>query len=200
VKNNLQTISALLRLQGRRLESEEAKTAIEESVRRIRSIALVHDTLSRVERDAVPFDEIIRPLVRMVEEGLASPDRPVRFVVEGKLGDLPPETATPLVVVLTELLQNAVEHAFADGTSPKKPGLVTINLLSTADKLVVEVRDNGSGLPEGFSLSSSKSLGLSIVRTLVTTELGGALSFRNEEGTVITLHLPRVSNPRTRHG
>ncbi len=200
VKNNLQTISALLRLQGRRLESEEAKTAIEESVRRIRSIALVHDTLSRVERDAVPFDEIIRPLVRMVEEGLASPDRPVRFVVEGKLGDLPPETATPLVVVLTELLQNAVEHAFADEISPKKPGLVTINLTTTPDKLIVEVRDNGSGLPEGFSLSSSKSLGLSIVRTLVTTELGGALAFRNEEGTVITLHLPRVSDPRSRRG
>jgi two-component system, sensor histidine kinase PdtaS len=199
VKNNLQTISALLRLQGRRLESEEAKTAIEESVRRIRSIALVHDTLSRVERDAVPFDEIIRPLVRMVEEGLASPDRPVQFMVEGQLGDLPPETATPLVVVLTELLQNAVEHAFAERISPTRPGLVTISLRSDVDKLIVEVRDNGSGLPEGFSVSASKSLGLSIVRTLVTTELGGALAFRNEEGTVVTLQLPRVADPRTRY-
>jgi two-component system, sensor histidine kinase PdtaS len=198
VKNNLQTISALLRLQGRRLESAEAKQAIEESVRRIASIALVHDTLSRIERDAVPFDEIVRPLVRMVEEGLASPERPVRFSVEGKLGDLPPETATPLVVVLTELLQNAVEHAFAEGTSPAHPGEVRIVLRNDADKLVIEVRDNGSGFPEGFSISGSKSLGLSIVRTLVTTELGGALAFRNEHGTVVTLQIPREANPRNR--
>ena len=224
VKNNLQTISALLRLQGRRLESAEAKQAIEESVRRIRSIALVHETLSTADRDAVPFDELVRPLVRLVEEGLASPG--ITFTVEGALGDLPPETATPLIVVLTELLQNAVEHAFSGSLSlgdtgsgsgsgssfgsslgevtlagePRKQGRVAIRLASEPDKLTIEVRDNGNGLPEGFSLSGSKSLGLSIVRTLVTTELGGALAFRNDNGTVVTLHVPRVADPRTRHG
>ncbi len=231
VKNNLQTISALLRLQGRRLESLEAKQAIEESVRRIRSIALVHETLSTADRDAVPFDELVRPLVRLVEEGLATPG--ITFTVEGALGDLPPETATPLIVVLTELLQNAVEHAFAGFASglsavsgigsgsgvsgsgsgvvsgvgevtlagaPRKQGRVEIRLASEPDKLTIEVRDNGNGLPEGFSLSGSKSLGLSIVRTLVTTELGGALAFRNDNGTVVTLHVPRVADPRTRHG
>jgi two-component system, sensor histidine kinase PdtaS len=222
VKNNLQTISALLRLQGRRLESAEAKQAIEESVRRIRSIALVHETLSTADRDAVPFDELVRPLVRLVEEGLATPG--ITFTVEGALGDLPPETATPLIVVLTELLQNAVEHAFAGSQSfggsgggsalgsgsglgevtlagePRKQGRVAIRLASEPDKLTIEVRDNGNGLPEGFSLSGSKSLGLSIVRTLVTTELGGALAFRNDNGTVVTLHVPRVADPRTRHG
>ncbi len=199
VKNNLQTISALLRLQGRRLESDEAKQAIEESVRRIRSIALVHETLSRMDRDAVPFDEIIRPLVRMVEEGLSSPEHPILFSVEGQLGDLPPETATPLVVVLTELLQNAVEHAFVVGTSVKAPGRVAIRLANDADGLSIEVRDNGAGLPEGFSLSASKSLGLSIVRTLVTTELGGAIAFQSDGGTVVALRVPRVADPRTRH-
>jgi two-component system, sensor histidine kinase PdtaS len=212
VKNNLQTISALLRLQGRRLESAEAKQAIEESVRRIRSIALVHETLSTADRDAVPFDELVRPLVRLVEEGLATPG--ITFTVEGALGDLPPETATPLIVVLTELLQNAVEHAFAGSQSPsgsrvgevtlageqRKQGRVAIRLASEPEKLTIEVRDNGHGLPEGFSLSGSKSLGLSIVRTLVTTELGGALAFRNDKGTVVTLHVPRVADPRTRHG
>lgn len=199
VKNNLQTISALLRIQGRRLESDEAKQAIEESVRRIRSIALVHETLSRIDRDAVPFDDIIRPLVRMVEEGLASPDHPIEFSVEGQLGDLPPETATPLVVVLTELLQNAVEHAFVSGTSAKHPGRISIRLANNDDELSIEVRDNGGGLPDGFSLSSSKSLGLSIVRTLVTTELGGAIAFQTDGGTVVALRVPRVADPRTRH-
>ncbi len=199
VKNNLQTISALLRLQGRRLQSPEAKEAIEESVRRIRSIALVHETLSRMDRDAVPFDEIIRPLVRMVEEGLSSPEHPILFTVDGQLGDLPPETATPLVVVLTELLQNAVEHAFVVGTSAKSPGRVDIRLSNDSDELAIEVRDNGAGLPEDFSLSSSKSLGLSIVRTLVTTELGGAIAFQTDGGTVVALRVPRVADPRTRH-
>jgi two-component system, sensor histidine kinase PdtaS len=199
VKNNLQTISALLRLQGRRLESDEAKQAIEESVRRIRSIALVHETLSRIDHDAVPFDEIIRPLVRMVEEGLASPEHPIHFSVEGQLGDLPPETATPLVVVLTELLQNAVEHAFVAGTSAKVPGMISVRLSNDASELSIEVRDSGVGLPEGFSLLGSRSLGLSIVRTLVTTELGGAIAFRSEGGTVVSLRVPRVADPRTRH-
>src|SRR3712207_5997493 len=114
VKNNLQTISSLLRLQGRRLDSKEAKAAIEESVRRIRSIALVHETLSRETGDDVSFNEIVRPLVRMVEESLLSPDRPVRVVVEGDAGQLPARIATPLAVVLTELVQNAVDHGFPE--------------------------------------------------------------------------------------
>ena len=112
VKNNLQTISSLLRLQGRRFTSPEAKVAIEESVRRIRAIALVHETLSREAGDDVAFVEIVRPLVRMVEEGMSSEDRPVSFTVEGDAGFLPATVATPLSVVLNELLQNAIDHAF----------------------------------------------------------------------------------------
>ena len=122
VKNNLQTIASLLRLQGRRLSSPEAKQALEESVRRIRSIALVHETLAYEAGNTVPFGEIIRPLVRVVEDGLTSPDRHIRFTVEGDPGDLPAEVATPLAVVLTELLQNAVEHGFPDNGSAAHPG------------------------------------------------------------------------------
>jgi hypothetical protein len=102
VKNNLQTISALLRLQGRRLESAEAKAAVAESVRRIRTIALVHETLSREPGDDVAFIEIVRPLLRLVEESLQSPDRPMRFTVIGDGGRLPATVVTPLSVVLTE--------------------------------------------------------------------------------------------------
>jgi two-component system, sensor histidine kinase PdtaS len=192
VKNNLQTISALLRLQGRRTESIEARQAIEESARRIRAIALVHETLSRDVRDAVPFDEIVRPLVRMVEESIVSPDQPIRITVEGSLGDLPPETATPLSVTLTELIQNAVEHGFPATRTPRRDGHVHIRLASTADELSVEVRDDGVGLPDGFSLGASKSLGLSIVRTLVMSELGGAIAFRSDGGTVAQLRIPRA--------
>src|SRR5690606_23126034 len=116
VKNNLQTISSLLRLQGRRLTEPTAKAAIEESVRRIRSIALVHETLSREDGDEVELGEIVRPLVRMVEEGLTSPERPIQFSISGDAGKSPSPAATSLAVVLTELLQNIVAHAYPPGT------------------------------------------------------------------------------------
>ena len=199
VKNNLQTISSLLRLQGRRLSSTEAKAAIEESVRRIRSIALVHETLSHETGEEVPFLEIVRPLVRMVEEGLVSPDEPVHFKVTGDAGTLPAPLVTPLAVVLTEALQNAVDHAYpADGrrAADRGPGHMAIELANDGSELRVKVIDDGCGLPAGFSLETSKGLGLSIVRTLVTTELGGSIELyagdgpASRPGTIVDIRVP----------
>ncbi|HSH23800.1 MAG TPA: histidine kinase N-terminal domain-containing protein [Acidimicrobiales bacterium] len=199
VKNNLQTISSLLRLQGRRLSSREARDAIEESVRRIRSIALVHETLSLEGSGDVPFNDIVRPLVRAVEESLGSPDRPIRFRVEGDAGRLPARVATPLAVVLTELLQNAADHAFplspgAPEARPE-PAEVDVHLDNDGDRLLVEVADNGVGLPPGFRLEDSKGLGLSIVRSLVTSQIEGSISMDSpradgRSGTVIEVHVP----------
>jgi two-component system, sensor histidine kinase PdtaS len=203
VKNNLQTISSLLRLQARRLESAEAKMAIAESVRRIRTIALVHETLSRETGEDVSFSDIVRPLARLAEDGLQSPDRPVRFVVQGDGGRLPAIIATPLSVVLTELLQNAVDHAFE-----KRAGIVVVSMVNTGSHLTITVVDDGDGLPDDFSLENATGLGLSIVRTLVTTELGGTLSMRTANpadlaaaglsddagpGTVVELRVPTTS-------
>ena len=180
VKNNLQTISSLLRLQGRRLSSEEAKAAIAESVRRIRTIALVHETLSREPGDDVAFIDIVRPLLRLAEEGLQSPDRPVRFTVQGQGGRLPSTIATPLSVVLTELLQNAVDHGFPEGSSGGHVVVVLdhIDDGTTGDRLSIRVVNDGRGLDPGFELNAATGLGLSIVRTLVTTELDGTISMR----------------------
>ena len=129
VKNNLQTISSLLRLQARRLENPEAKAAVSESVRRIRTIALVHESLSREPGDDVTFIEIVRPLLRLAEESLQSPDRPVQFALVGDGGRIPARVATPLSVVLTELLQNAVDHGFPEGSGG---GKVVVALTTTA--------------------------------------------------------------------
>ncbi len=197
VKNNLQTISSLLRLQARRLASPEAKAALDESVRRIASIALVHDTLSRGAGDDVPFLEIAKPLIRMVEEGLLSPDVPVRFHVRGDAGELPATVATPLAVVLTELFQNVVDHAFPRGSElADAGGQVDVHFANDGRMLRVTVTDDGAGLPEGFSLEASPGLGLSIVRALVTSELGGTISMTpangpaGRTGTVVRLELP----------
>ena len=187
VKNNLQTISSLLRLQGRRLESAEAKAAVAESVRRIRTIALVHETLSREPGDDVAFIEIVRPLLRLVEEGLQSPDRPMRFTVIGDGGRLPATVATPLSVVLTELLQNAIDHGFPVGGGG---GNVVVSLAHDDEWLSITVVDDGRGIDPGFDLGAQTGLGLSIVRTLVTTELAGSIDMRQataEELSVVSL-------------
>jgi two-component system, sensor histidine kinase PdtaS len=175
VKNNLQTISSLLRLQARRLTNPEAIAAVGESVRRIRTIALVHEALSREPGDDVTFIEIVRPLLRLAEEGLQSPDRPVRFAVQGDGGRIPAAIATPLSVVLTELLQNAVEHGFPEGSGG---GSVVVQLDNDGEDLRLSVVDDGRGVDPGFRLESATGLGLSIVRTLVTTELNGSIVMR----------------------
>ncbi|WP_420452747.1 sensor histidine kinase [Ilumatobacter sp.] len=172
VKNNLQTISSLLRLQARRLESAEAKAAVSESVRRIRTIALVHESLSREPGDDIAFIEIVRPLLRLAEEGLQSPDRPVRFSVRGSGGRVPAHAATPLSVVLTELLQNAVDHGFPEGSGG---GDIAVVLAHDGSSLTLRVIDDGRGIEPGFDLDQAPGLGLSIVRTLVTTELDGSI-------------------------
>ncbi|HEV3227558.1 MAG TPA: histidine kinase N-terminal domain-containing protein [Acidimicrobiales bacterium] len=195
VKNNLQTISSLLRLQGRRLSSPEAKAAIEESVRRVRSIALVHEILSREAGEDVPFIEIVRPVCRMVEEAFHTPDRPVRCRVEGDAGNLPAQVATPLAVVLNELLQNAFDHGYPEGMVIDA-GEVVLRLERLGNELVVQVVDDGAGVPDGFDVDQSMGLGLSIVRTLVTSELSGTIELRagqgtgDRRGTVVELRVP----------
>jgi two-component sensor histidine kinase len=188
VKNNLQTISSLLRIQGRRLENDEAKLAIAESERRIRSIALVHEKLSRAAGEEVQFSEILGDLTRMAEEGLVM-ERAVRFTVHGDAGELRAEVATPLALVLTELLQNAIEHGYPDGHGG---GHVRIVLENDGAELRARVEDDGVGLPPGFSLDRNSSLGLTIVRALVDTEMNGTMSMDagDGRGTVVELRIP----------
>jgi HisJ family histidinol phosphate phosphatase len=204
VKNNLQTISSLLRLQGRRLPPGEGRTALRESERRIRSIAIVHEILSREAGDQVPFDEIVRSLVRMTEDAVVS-GRPVKLCVAGDAGDLSADLATPLAVVLAELLQNAIEHAFEGGEPADRAdgepgadgdraadgaGRVDLMLENDGQSLLVQVRDNGQGLPDGFSIDNTTSLGLSIVRDLVRSQLSGNIVMRRDGGTVVELRIP----------
>jgi len=191
VKNNLQTIAALLRLQARRVSSDEARKAIAESERRIRSIAVVHETLSREATELVPFNEILAPLVRAAEEAVAGDDTKVDFVVTGDAGLLPGEIATPFAVVLNELLQNAAEHAFPPRPGPEPVrGTVEVHLDRRDDELVVEVTDDGVGLPADLAVAARSGLGLSIVQALIGGELGGTIEAAGNGGTRITVHVP----------
>ncbi|WP_281689019.1 sensor histidine kinase [Pseudonocardia thermophila] len=177
VKNNLQTVAALLRLQARRTGIPEARRALEESVRRVNSIALVHESLSASVAERVDFDELIDRVLPAIGDG-ATADVRAKVRRDGSFGTLPAAMATPLVLVLTELVHNALAHAFDPGVA----GEVVVKAVRSAASLEVTVADDGHGLPEGFELESSKGLGLQIVRTLLDSELGSALQVRARPG------------------
>ncbi len=192
VKNNLQTISSLLRLQSRRLPEGEARHALEESERRVRSIALVHEILSRDTTDEVDFNDILPSLVRMAED-LGSAERPVRITYAGEADELQAVVATPLAVVLTELLQNAAEHGPRPAAGDGDVLHVHVALHHSDDLLRVTVSDDGVGLPAGFRIEDTTSLGLSIVRGLVESQMGGTIRMRTADGgtgTVVDLAVP----------
>ncbi|HEX8303828.1 MAG TPA: histidine kinase N-terminal domain-containing protein [Jatrophihabitans sp.] len=199
VKNNLQTVAALLRLQSRRVANAEARTALEESMRRVSSIALVHETLSSSIDEEVGFDEVVDRLLSMLGEVAGSG---ARVLVEriGAFGQLPADLATPLVMVLTELVGNAVEHGFPGARS----GSVQVIGGRARGVLTVQILDDGAGLPERFSLDNSDRLGLQIVRTLVEAELDATLDLSRrgpeQPGTAVTLRIPLSRRERDSRG
>lgn len=175
VKNNLQTVSALLRLQARRIEDPGASAALNEAVRRIASIALVHETLSSSRDSSVAFDEVLDSLV---SHALELSTRMNKLTIErtGKLGSLEPRIATPLALVITELIHNALEHGLAEEGSA-----LGIHAELNGQEISVTISDDGVGFPEGFNLATSPNLGLQIVRTLTENELRGTLTLISDE-------------------
>ena len=185
VKNNLQTVSALLRLQSRRIDDPSAAAALDEAVRRIASIALVHETLSNSDETTVAFDEV---LTSLVTHSLELSPRMGQLKIEriGKLGSLESRLATPLSLVVTELIHNALEHGLA-----KSGTQLRIELQRYSNEGLVTISDDGVGLPDGFNLATSSNLGLQIVLTLTENELNGDLKLEsNEKGTQAKLRFP----------
>ena len=186
VKNNLQTVAALLRLQARRLQVPEGREALEEAVRRVGSIAIVHETLSMAPGEFVDFDEVADRVFAMTGE-VSAAEAGVAPRRVGTFGVLPSAIATPLAMTLTELLQNALQHG--------RPRRLQVVVVQEPGRLHVTVWDDGRGLPAGFDLEGSTSLGLQIVRTLVVGELAGRLAVepRVGGGTEVTLSIPLAS-------
>lgn len=172
VKNNLQAVSALLRLQSRRIEDSNARSAIEEAVRRIASIAHVHETLSSSSKDSVIFDEVV---TKLLSSALELSPRPNEIEIEqsGEFGAIPSLIATPLALVLTELIQNSLEHGLAE-----RGAKLEVNVSRRGESFKILVKDDGAGLKADFDLNKNSSLGLEIVKTLTENELAGELRFR----------------------
>lgn len=189
VKNNLQTVAALLRMQSRRIDAPAAKQALTEAKSRVSSIAMVHDTLSQAFDEMVEFDRVADQILRIVTD-VAVSSGTVNTRRDGSFGVVPSSIAANLSLVLTELCQNAIEHGVINGA-----GDVLVVPTASGGKLRMEVLDRGSGLPEGFTVaeSSGNSLGLSIVNGLVT-ELDGTfeLNPRSDglQGTCAVIEIP----------
>ena len=184
VKNNLQTVASLLRIQARRTHSEEARDALTQAMRRVEAIAVVHDTLASGLSQTVDFDEVFDRVLKLVAEVAAAPNTRARTEREGRFGVLPSEYATPLSLALTEVVTNAVEHGLAG-----QEGVVKIEASRTDEALRVTVTDTGHGLPEG---RVGQGLGTQIVRTLIQGELGGTIEWKGAEGegTQVIIDIP----------
>jgi two-component sensor histidine kinase len=176
VKNNLQTVAALLRLQARRSQAPEARTALLEAQRRVATIATVHDMLSQTLDETVNFDEAFGRNLRLAADA-ASAGISVRTIREGGFGQVSAQDATLLAIVLTELVTNAVEH----GLAPQGGGTVWIQAHRAGGHLTVTVSDDGVGL-DGADPSAGEGLGTQIVRTFVTGELRGSIEWRPRPG------------------
>ena len=178
VKNNLQTVAALLRLQSRRVQAPEAKEALAEAMRRVSTIALVHETLSGTLDELVNFDDLAARSMRMAAD-VAAAGVQVQIVREGDFGLVPAQYASSLALVITELVTNAVEHGFEG----KERGTITVTAQRERDLVAVTIADDGVGLTHEPS-----GLGSSIVRTLIENELGGQITWSgNDAGSVVEL-------------
>ncbi len=186
VKNNLQTIASLLRIQARRAESEEARHALEEATERVGSMAVVHDLLAGSDEELVDFAQAARTVVDLVRRGMLGEASAVRVTVEGSTGMVDAHAATSLALAVAELVHNALEH----GVGPSGEGHVEVSMRRVPGELVLNVRDDGAGLPPDFDAESSANLGLAIVRTVVTDDLRGTLSFSGGRGTTVTVRVP----------
>jgi len=175
VKNNLQNIAAILRIQARRSQSEEAKQHLTDAVNRVLSMSVIHEFLSQDEHRAINLRDVCQRIANQVIEVSRNPEQEVEIRIQGPNIRLPASQATPAALVINELLLNAVEH----GLSKRSRGAITITLSDLGDTVRLVVEDNGSGLPPNFNPGQSASLGLQIVHTLVTDDLKGALQMES---------------------
>ncbi|MBC8249938.1 MAG: histidine kinase N-terminal domain-containing protein, partial [Anaerolineales bacterium] len=187
VKNNLQIIAGLLRMQSRRSESEEVRRALDDSVARILSVAVVHEFFAQQEARIINIKDVSQRIVNHTQQGILQPDKRIRLTLLGPNIYLPAQQATTCALIINELLQNAVEH----GYERKPGGTISVNLRDDGDRVVIAVVDDGQGLPDDFSLEQADSLGLQIVQTLVQDDLKGQFELREGDGVSAIVTFPK---------
>lgn len=182
VKNNLQTIAAILRIQARRSQHEEARQQLNEAVNRILSVSVIHEFLSEDEHRPINVRDLADRIVAQVSKVTGLPDQEIDIRVRGPSVRLPAGQATPIAMVINELVLNAVEH----GLQGRRNGQIDIALQDQGDSVQVTVENSGSSLPPDFDPQRNSSLGLQIIHTLVTDDLKGTLIIESADMESIT--------------
>lgn len=193
VKNNLQTIAALLRIQARRVEDEDSAQHLTDAVNRILSMSVIHEFLSQDEHQPINIRDVCQRIANQVAQVVSNPDQEIDIRVTGPNIRLPAGQATPTAMIINELLLNAMEHGLHD----KAHGQIEIQLTDLGDAVKISILDDGNGLPVDFNASEINSLGLQIVKTLIYDDLKGTLSIQPVVYSVASAHERpnRTSNP-----
>lgn len=188
VKNNLQTVASILRMQSRRTDNLEVQSQLNEAVNRVLAVAVIHEFLSRDDEQAINIRDVCQRIVTQTQRAAVGPEKQITLRSQGPAIYLPSQQATACALVANELLLNALEHAF-DG---RDSGTVLLNLMDEGDQVVLEVVDDGVGLPEQSDAETPGSLGLTIVRTLVVGDLKGELVMqRADPGTRVVVRFAK---------
>lgn len=193
VKNNLQTVTALLRMQARRTSNPETKEALKVAMERINSMAAVHALLSISEQESLDFGEVAQAVLSSIEASMCDNKAEVAITLSCEHGIvLPAHITTSLALVLTELVHNAYEHGLnVRSDSAPQSGIIAVTVKTEGGSVTLEVADSGEGLPADFDPVTSQNLGLSIVQSIATKDLGGSLEAFNEKGAHFRVVIPR---------
>ena len=189
VKNNLQSVAGLLRMQSRRSGSDDVKQALQDSIHRIESMALVHEIVSNFDEDYVALRSIIEELWRLLRQGLGSSEQRIDMEYIGEDIIMSSHKASYVSLVLNELFSNLFKHAFKD----RMEGQVQVEVREVMDQenrdmLNIIITDTGCGLPENFEDTRQRRLGLQIIDNLVRNELDGTISWTSKGiGTVVDI-------------
>ncbi|RIK44734.1 MAG: hypothetical protein DCC55_01290 [Chloroflexi bacterium] len=182
VKNNLQTIAAILRMQARRSQTDDARHQLLDAVNRVLSMAVIHEFMSQEEPRTINLRDVCQRIASQVLDVSHTPDREIQIQVSGPNIRLPADQATPAALVINELVLNAVEHGIGD----RHYGEIEVVLSDLGDQVEVNIVDDGDGLPPGFDAAHHASLGLQIVRTLATDDLKGTLRLESPHPEPVT--------------
>ncbi|TJY43960.1 histidine kinase [Cohnella pontilimi] len=187
VKNNLQTVSSLLRLQMRRTKLPEVEKVYRDSINRINSIAVIHEMLAYEGLDSIVFNDVVERIAKNVISSMAKPDQTIRASIFGDELSLPSDTATTLALVVNELIQNCVMHAFAE----RDQGEIDISIANKSQIVSLRVSDNGIGLDAAGRQERKGHLGLKISEMLVQENLSGVLTIASDDrGTSVQITFP----------
>jgi PAS domain S-box-containing protein len=185
VKNNLQVISSLLRLQFRYMGEKPVEEILFDTQNRLLSMSLIHEKLYQSENVGnIDFREYINELLSHLFHSFAANKKQITLINKVERVFLPLDTAIPCGLIVNELVSNCLKHAFPEGRN----GFVKLATNGRDDGLELVIADNGVGIPAQVDIAAAQTLGLRLVDTLVK-QLGGELTISGTEGTEIRIKL-----------